>query len=56
MKLYLPPGECAFACTECHSIVVPHTPQRPLHWRGESLRQLVLHWRAPLEMIAPRSA
>jgi len=55
MKLYLPPGESIFTCSGCHDIVVPHTPDRPLRRRGELLRQLVLHWRSPLE-LASRSA
>ena len=50
MKLYLPPGESVFACTECHEIVVPHTPERPLRRHGESLRQVVLRWHEPAEM------
>jgi hypothetical protein len=56
MKLYLPPGGGVFACTECHSIAVPHTPDRPLRWHGQALRPLVLHWRSPLELTASRSA
>jgi len=50
MKLYLPPGECGFACTDCHEITVPHTPDRPLRWRGDSVRQVVLRWHEPAEM------
>jgi LSD1 subclass zinc finger protein len=55
MKLYLPPGESAFACSACHAIMVPHTPDRPLRRRGRLLRQLVLHWRSPLQLTS-RSA
>jgi hypothetical protein len=55
MKLYLPPGESTFACTDCHGITVPHTPDRPMRWRDEPVRQQVLRWHEPVE-IARRSA
>lgn len=55
MKLYLPPGGTAFACVDCHGITLPHTPARPLLWRGNSVRQTVLKWHEP-EQLARRSA
>jgi hypothetical protein len=56
MKLYLPPGEPGFACADCHDVVVPHAPHRPLLWRGHSVRQQTLSWHEPAELQVRRSA
>ena len=47
-KLYLPPGETAFACAECLDLHLNHDRGAAVRWRGRTLDKATLEWAEPL--------
>jgi hypothetical protein len=47
-KLYLPPGEAAFACDECLDVHLNHDRGVAVRWQGRTLTKVTLDWVEPL--------
>ena len=47
-KLYLPPGETAFACAECLGVHLNHESGVAVRWQDRTLKKATLDWTEPL--------
>ena len=46
-KLYLPPGEAAFACAECLGVHLNHDRGVAVRWHNRMLKKTTLDWTEP---------